>query len=116
MILSADMIREMAEDRFLKFTEQVTATIVEEVEEPIDYSRMAEQPTDNDPRLPFFPNHPSSLRYYPLLICTDDSYHATQVVALFIYYCNKGQEVVGMMGRDQPIYATPVYLFTPNLT
>ncbi len=114
MILSADMIREMVEDHFLKFTEQVTATIVEEVEEPIDYSRMAEQPTDDDPRLPFFPNCPSSFHYYPLLIRSSDSYHATQVVALFIYYHNQGQEVVGMMGRDQPLYAAPVYLSTPN--
>jgi len=114
MILSADMIREMAEDRFLKFTKQVTATIVEEVEEPINYSRMAEQPTDNDPRLPFFPNRPSSFRYYPLLIHSSDLYHATQVVAPFIYYCNQGQEVVGTMGRDQPLYAAPVYLSTPN--
>ncbi len=116
MIPSADMIREMAEDQFLKFTEQVMATAMEEVEEPIDYSRMAEQPTDNDPRLPFFPNRPSSLHYYPLLIQTNDSYHATQVVAPFIYYRNQGQEVVGTMGRDQPLYAAPVYLSTPNLT
>ncbi len=39
-----------------------------------------------------------------------------QVVAPFIYYRNRGQEVIGMMGRDQPIYAAPVYLSTPNLT
>ncbi len=88
MIPSADMIREMAEDCFLEFTEQVTATIIEEVEEPIDYSRTAEQPMDNDPGLPFFPNHPSSFHYYPLLIRTSNSYHATQVVAPFIYYRN----------------------------
>jgi len=116
MILSADMIREMVEDHFLKFTEQVTATIVEEVEEPIDYSRMAEQPTDDNPGLPFFPNCPSSFRYYPLLICSSDLYHATQVVAPFIYYRNRGQEVVRTMGRDQPLYAAPVYLSTPNPT
>ncbi len=67
MIPSADMIREMAEDRFLEFTNQV-ATIIEEVEEPIDYSRVAEQPRDDDPGLPFFMNLPSSFRYYPLLI------------------------------------------------
>ncbi len=115
MIPSADMIREMAEDRFLEFTNQV-ATVIEEVEEPIDYSRTAEQPRDDNPGLPFFPNHPSSFHYYPILIRTDDSYHATQVVAPFIYYRNQGQEVVGTMGRDQPIYATPVYLSTPNLT
>ncbi len=116
MIPSADMIREMAEDHFLEFTEQLTATAVEEVEEPIDYERVADQTTDNDPGLPFFPNRPSSLQYYPLLICTDNLYHTTQVVALFIYYHNRGQEVVGTMGRDQPIYATTVYLSTPNPT
>ncbi len=115
MIPSADMLREMAEDRFLEFTEQVT-TAVENVEETIDYSRTAEQPDDNEPGLPFFPNLPSSFRYYPLLIRSDDSYHATQVVAPFIYYRNQGQEVVGTMGRDQPLYAAPVYLSTPNPT
>ncbi len=41
MIPSADMIREMAEDRFLEFTEDLAATVVEEVEEPIDYNRTA---------------------------------------------------------------------------
>ena len=116
MILSADMIREMAEDRFLEFTEDLTATVVEELEEPINYDRVADRPDDNDPGLPFFPNLPSSFRYYPLLIRSDDSYHATQVVAPFIYYCNQGQEVVGTMGRDKPLYAAPVYLSTPNPT
>ncbi len=114
MIPSADMIHEMVEDRFLEFTNQVTR--IEEVEEPIDYERVADQPTDDDPRLPFFPNRPSSLRYYPLLIRTDDSHHAMQVVAPFIYYRNRGQEVIGTMGRDQPVYATLVYLSTPNPT
>ncbi len=56
MIPSADMIREMAEDCFLQFTEELSATVVEEVEGPIDYERVADQPTDNDPGLPFFPN------------------------------------------------------------
>ncbi len=116
MIPSADMIREMAEDRFLQFTEDLSATVVEEVKEPIDYHRVADQNTDNDPGLPFFPNSPSSFRYYPLLIHTDDSHHATQVVAPFIYYRNQGQEVVGTMGRDQPLYAAPIYLSTPNPT
>ncbi len=115
MIPSANMIREMAEDRFLEFTEQVT-TVIKEVEEPIDYSRTTEQPDDDEPGLPFFPNLPSSFRYYPLLIRSDDSYHTTQVVAPFIYYRNQGQEVVGTMGRDKPLYAAPVYLSTPNPT
>ncbi len=117
MIPSADMIREMAEDQFLRFTEDLAPTIVEEVKEPIDYHHTADQPPhDDDPGLPFFPNAPSSLRYYPLLIRTDDSYNATQVVAPFIYYRNRGQEVVGTMGRDKPLYAAPVYLSTPNPT
>ncbi len=115
MIPSADMIREMAEDRFLEFTEDLAATVVEEVEEPIDYNRTTE-PANDDPDLPFFPNLPSSFRYYPLLIPSDDSYHATQVVAPFIYYRNQRQEVVGTMGRDKPLYAAPVYLSTPNPT
>ncbi len=117
MIPSADMIREMVEDRFLQFTEDLTTTVVEEVEEPIDYNRVADQRSDDDdPGLPFFPNLPSSFRYYPLLIRSDDSYHAVQVVAPFIYYRNQGQEVVGTMGRDKPLYAAPVYLSTPNPT
>jgi len=116
MIPSADMIREMTEDRFLQFTEDLSAMVVEEVEEPIDYHRVADQPDNDDPGLPFFPNKPSSFRYYPILIRTDDSYHATQVVAPFIYYRNQGQEVVGTMGRDKPVYTAPVYLSTPNPT
>ncbi len=116
MIPSADMIREMAEDRFLQLTEDLASTVVEEVEEPIDYHQTTSQPDDDDPGLPFFPNLPTSFRYYPLLIHTDDSYHATQIVAPFIYYRNQGQEVVGMMGRDKPLYAAPVYLTTPNPT
>ncbi len=116
MIPSADMIREMAEDRFLEFTEDLAATVVEEVEEPIDYNRTTDQADDNNPGLPFFPNLPSSFRYYPPLIHSSDSYHTTQVVAPFIYYRNQGQEVVGTMGRDKPLYAAPVYLSTPNPT
>ncbi len=116
MIPSADMIREMAKDRFLQFTEELSTTVIEEVEEPIDYHRTTDQATDDNPGLPFFPNLPSSFRYYPLIICTDDSYNATQTVAPYIYYRNQGQEVVGTMGRDKPLYATPIYLSTPNPT
>jgi len=116
MIPSADMIREMAEDRFLQFTEELATTVIEEVEEPIDYHRTTDQATDDNPGLPFFPNLPSSFRYYPLLIHSDDSYDAIQTVAPYIYYRNQGQEVVGTMGRDKPLYAAPVYLSTPNPT
>ncbi len=86
MIPSTDMIREMAEDCFLNFIGQTTATTIEEVDKPINYHREAEQPIDNDPGLPFFPNRPSSLCYYPLLIQTDN--FATRKVAAYIYYCN----------------------------
>ena len=117
MIPLADMLREMAEDQFLQFTEDLATTVVKEVKEPINYHRVTDQPNDNnDPGLPFFPNKPSSFRYYPLLIHTNNKYHATQVVAPFIYYHNQGQEVVGTMGRDKPLYARPIYLSTPNLT
>ena len=87
MIPSMDMIREMAEDCFIKFLGQTTATVVEEVNEPINYHQEAEQPIDDDPGLPFFPNCPSSLRYYPLLLPTND--FATRKVAPYIYYCNQ---------------------------
>src|SRR6266704_1166046 len=66
MIPSADMIREMAEDRFLQFTEDLATTVVEDVEEPIDYHQTTSQPDDYHPGLPFFPNLPTSFRYYPL--------------------------------------------------
>ncbi len=114
MIPSTDMIREMAKDHFLDFIGQTTATTIKEVNEPINYHQEAEQPVNDNPGLPFFPNHPSSLRYYPLLIQTDD--FATRKVAAYIYYRNRDQEVVGTMGHDQPLYATPVYLSTPNPT
>ncbi len=39
-----------------------------------------------------------------------------QIVAPYIYYRNRGQEVVGTMGRDKPLYAAPIYLSTPNPT
>ncbi len=42
---------------------------------PIDFNRMdkdKENDDPNDPRLPFFPNNPTSPHYYPLYICLDD--------------------------------------------
>ncbi len=116
MIPSADMIREMAKDRFLQFMEELSTTVIEEVEEPIDYHRTPDQATDDDPGLPFFPNLPSSCRHYPLLIHSNDSFDHPRTVAPYIYYRNQGQEVVGTMGRDKPLYASPVYLSTPNPT
>ncbi len=56
IIPSADMIQEMAKDQFLDLLVQSTATVVKEVKEPIDYNRTADQPADDEPGLPFFPN------------------------------------------------------------
>jgi len=36
------------------------------------------------------------------------------VVAPYIYYRNKGQEVVGCLKRGTPPYVGPIYLHTPN--
>ncbi len=116
MIPSANMLREVADDHFTQLLEQTASTAIEEVEEPIDYNQVVEQATDNNPSIPFFPNKLLSMWYYPLLIKTNDLYNATQVVAPFIYYHNRGQEVVGTMGQDKPLYAAPIYLTTPTPT
>ncbi|KAI9431130.1 hypothetical protein BJY52DRAFT_1199823 [Lactarius psammicola] len=82
----------------------------DDIDEVIDYNR---KPTpendDDDPRLPFFPNHPHSSHYYPLMIPRSDN-DQTCVVAPYIFYHNNNQHVVGCMGRDQPPYAEPIYL------
>ncbi len=36
------------------------------------------------------------------------------MVAPYIYYRNKGQEVVGCLKRGTPPYVGPIYLHTPN--
>jgi len=83
------------------------------IEEPINYHREEEVVEDDDPGLPYFPNNPASLRFYPLYIPqTDDN--TTKVLAPYIYYCNNYQEVVGCMKRGAPPYGAPVYLHTPN--
>src|SRR6266702_1548325 len=90
-----------------------TATRVEMAEEPINYHREEEVVEDDDPGLPYFPNNPASLRFYPLYIPHDD--HTNEkVVAPYIYYQNQSQEVVGCMKRGAPPYAAPVYIHTPN--
>jgi len=115
MIPSADTIREAPDASFVTMLESIasTATRIEMMEEPIDYHREPEVESDEDPGLPYFPNKPASLRFYPLFIpkanATDE-----KVVAPYIYYRNKGQEVVGCMKRGAPPYAGPVYLHTPN--
>ncbi len=91
------------------------ATRVKVVEEPINYHRDEEVVEDDDPGLPYFPNNPTSLRFYPLYIPRND-HTDEKVVAPYIYYCNHNQEVVGCMKRDAPPYAAPVYIHTPNPT
>ncbi len=115
MIPSTDTIRTMPTEAFVTMLESLAnaVTRVEEVEEPIDYNHEPEPEIDKDPGLPYFPNRPASLRYYPLFIPKDDSTDE-RVIAPYIYYQHKGQEVVGCMKWGSPPYAGPVYLHTPN--
>ncbi len=89
------------------------ATRIEMVEEPIDYEHKPEVEHDDDPGLPYFPNNPASLHFYPLYVPKDDN-PDEKVIAPYIYYRNKGQEVVGCLKRGSPPYTSPVYLHTPN--
>ncbi len=89
------------------------ATQIEMIEEPIDYHREEEVIEDDDPGLPYFPNNPASLHFYPLYIPRDDD-SPDKVLAPYIYYRNQSQEVVGCMKRGAPPYAGPVYIHTPN--
>ncbi len=91
------------------------ATRVELVEEPINYHWEEEVVEDDDPGLPYFPNNPASLRFYPLFIPRND-HTDEKVIAPFIYYRNHSQEVVGCMKRGAAPYAAPVYIHTPNPT
>ena len=89
------------------------ATRIEMVEEPIDYHTEPEVEDDNDPSLPYFPNNPASLRFYPIYIPRSDNTDK-KVVAPYIYYHNRNQEVVGCMKRGAPPYTAPVYIHMPN--
>jgi len=115
MIPSVDTIRDAPHATFVDMLESLSsaATRIEMVEEPIDYHREAEVDEDDEPGLPYFPNNPASLRFYPLYIPRNE-HSDEKVLAPYIYYHNKGQEVVGCMKRDAPLYAGPVYLHTPN--
>ncbi len=115
LIPSADMIREAPDSSFVTMLESLAsaATRVEMVEEPINYHREEEVVEDDDPGLPYFPNNPASLRFYPLYI-PRDNHTNEKVVAPYIYYRNQSQEVVGCMKRGAPPYAAPVYIHTPN--
>ncbi len=115
LIPSTDMLREAPDASFVTMLESIAnaATRIETMEEPIDYHRTPEVEDDDDPGLPFFPNNPASLRFYPLYIpCSEQS--NKKVLAPYIYYRNHSQEVVGCMKRDAPPYAAPVYMHTPN--
>ncbi len=85
------------------------------LDSPIDYNRMDEEKENedpNDPGLPFFPNNPTSSRYYPLYIRLDNPSPdgPARVLAKYIFYRKKGQEVVGCMGKGEPWYGDSVYL------
>ncbi len=113
MIPSADTIREAPNASFIMMLESLASatTRIEMIEEPINYHREPEVGDTDDPDLPFFPNNPTSLRYYPIYIPKSDN-SDERVVAPYIYYRNRGQEVVGCMKRGAPPYAAPVYIHT----
>ena len=69
-------------------------------------------PEDLDvPDLPFFPNHPTSHRFFPLEIPLPDG---SKTLAKYIRYTNQGMTVVGCMSRSEPRYGCPVYLTNPH--
>ena len=87
------------------------------LDSPIDYNCMDEEKENedpNDPGLPFFPNNPTSPCFHPLYICVEDPFPdgPAHVLAKYIFYCKKGQEVVGCMGKGEPWYSNLVYLVT----
>ncbi len=74
------------------------------LDSPIDYDWMEEDKENdnlNDPRLPFFPNNPALSWYYPLYIQLDNPLPdgPAHVLAKYIFYHKKGQEVIGCMGK-----------------
>src|SRR6266702_4598725 len=97
-ILSAETIRETPHATFVDMLKSLASatTRIEMVEEPINYHREAEEEEDDDPGLPYFPNNPASLCYYPLYIPRNE-HSNDKVLAPYIYYHNKEQEVVGCM-------------------
>ena len=115
MIPSADTIHSMPTDGFITMLESLStaATRVKEVEEAINYNREPDIDDDEDPGLPYFPNKAASLRFYPLFIPRNDDTDE-KVLVPYIYYRNKGQEVVGCMKKGAAPHCGPVYLHTPN--
>ena len=65
------------------------------------------------PDLPFFPNHPTSHRFFPLKIPQPDG---SKTIAKYIHYTNQGMTIVGCMSRSKPRYGCPVYLTVPHAT
>jgi len=87
------------------------------LDSPIDYDHMDEEKENEDPNdlgLPFFPNNPTLSRFYPLYLHLNDPSPdgPAQVLAKYIFYHKKGQEVVGCMGKGEPWYGESVYLVT----
>ena len=85
------------------------------LDSPINYEQMDKDKENKDPNdlgLPFFPNNPSSSHYYPLYIQLNNPSPEGPacVLAKYIFYCKKGQEVVGCMGKGEPWYGDSVYL------
>jgi len=87
MIPSADTVHSMPTNTFVTMLESLTnaATRVEVVEEPINYDWEPEVDNDDDLGLPYFPNNPTSLHFYPLYIPQTDDV-TEKVLAPFIYY------------------------------
>ncbi len=122
IIPSVDTIREVPDEHFVRMLESLSSTAVrlqeentrvETVKEPINYHQEPVEEDNDDPGLPYFLNNPASLRFYPLYIPRND-HTDEKVLAPFIYYRNRNQEVVGCMKRGSPPYAAPVYIHTPN--
>ncbi len=85
------------------------------LDSPIDYDQMDQDKENEDPNypgLPFFPNNLTSTHYYPLYIQLDNPSpdRPAWVLAKYIFYRKKGQEVAGCMGKGEPWYGDLVYL------
>ncbi len=87
MIPSTDTIRDMPNANFVNMLKSLTsaATRIEMVEEPINYHCEPEVEVNDEPGLPYFPNKPVSLCFYPLYIPKSDDTDEW-VVAPYIYY------------------------------
>jgi len=85
------------------------------LDSPIDYDRVDDNKENEDPNdlgLPFFHNDPNLSWYHPLYIHLENPApnSPARVLAKYIFYHKKGQEVVGCMGKGEPWYGDLVYL------